>query len=1157
MNEAIQNLLEYAGVLSDNNGQDSAAQTSYSSSQLYALLESWLGISNNDNGNSGKDGSHMNIETTYSLYEDGNDAWDPVVLFHHIHHLLVQGWTPPYYGTEGGLLMHSNALIEQSHLYTPETIHLRHVFEAVQVTEWVRTWIDLSLQSTAATNVSSLSFIEALLQHDASHAVLHALYAHVEAMPYLQAQIYQYAQSLKQSTAPSASTTLLTDPASRLQQYQRAQTVTTRLEAEWQAHTDRVQTIVSAIYQAADPPTRTVCRHHLGRLWSLFLSHANTASSGLRQENTKAAYLSLTLHLLYRILLGISNELTPAHVHLLTYHLIPLHQPDSLVLWRDQMSILELYHASLVQCIAVLLQKQPSLLPRTIAALLQPEIFTLAGNTPKQVLLLHEMDTYVGLMDPSTYLDDNDVTWLHSLWHVVARCMASEHSRVAERALSYFQNSRVMLLVKQYPRICMAAVIPALARRSEPPWNPTVRKMTYHVLNKLHDLDTALFAAVCESMGQATMAPPKPESHKSTSHILPESSAPPVVTDHSLKAGMGSWRPPPRRGGGAMPPPRGGGPPLTVTGVAPWASSAKGGPPGKGSAPWVHMSSAPHPPSSGNTPPLTITGVAPWATSTPKPPLQGQQPPLTVTGVAPWAAQSTGSGGTHKLPAPPSVPRAIQEGSPPSDTTDNVGTDNEPTTALARVLAYMNKLKPPEELEGASAWSKAQMAETPTLLPDLRFHDLVFGHDLGTGSFGVVRYARLIDRNQTRSSWPEYAVKIISTEKIYELEYEASVQREIAVLRILSHPGIARLVSNFRFREAAYLVLEYASGGDLHTLLRKHGSLDHDSARFVLGEVIAALASIHEAGLVYADLKPENIVLTESGHVKLTDFGGCRPVTPEAKAQIHTIARDLLKNLRDGDWKPSTHHSHANKMDSEKKGSDEGLSKDKDAEEENMEEDYRVEGTTAYLPPEVVMGAYPTFAADAWALGCVLYQCLTGRPPILEVDDEATRHRIVNFDVQDSGNEVDRLFQDKHATGVSTDARDLIRRLLNRDASQRIDMQQAAQHDFFAGTNVFELHRTTAYPLDIGSVEPAPDAQWSRRQFSSIWAPQPVSYNVALPSEDDAATGSSNAQGGRVPEGAEATSYFTVSKTLPQQHQMITEKMPLPRSGTATTTTAT
>ena len=89
------------------------------------------------------------------------------------------------------------------------------------------------------------------------------------------------------------------------------------------------------------------------------------------------------------------------------------------------------------------------------------------------------------------------------------------------------------------------------------------------------------------------------------------------------------------------------------------------------------------------------------------------------------------------------------------------------------------------------------------------------------------------------------------------------MNREIAVLRQLSHPGVARLISSFRFNDGAYLVLEYAEGGDLHTMVTTNGSLDEESARFVCGEVVAGLASIHGRGFVYGDLKPEVRVCDE------------------------------------------------------------------------------------------------------------------------------------------------------------------------------------------------------------------------------------------------------------------------------------------------------
>lgn len=294
----------------------------------------------------------------------------------------------------------------------------------------------------------------------------------------------------------------------------------------------------------------------------------------------------------------------------------------------------------------------------------------------------------------------------------------------------------------------------------------------------------------------------------------------------SIRASLGSWKPPPRKGV-----------------------------------------------SSNQPPPLTVTGVAPWAIDGPK------QPPFAVTGVAPWAIKK-GSSGIIPSSVPfrkPSsmIPRQtnLSGGSSTNDVHITEVADTSEAhqlndehaqlkrTALDEVRAYIKKLEPNGESEegtdGVSSWAKAQMAESPVLFPNLKFHDLVFGQELGIGAFSTVKYARHIIKNRTRSSWPEYAVKIVSTEKIKELGYEQSINREIAILRTLSHPGISRLVSCFRFRDGAYLVLEYASGGDLHTLLRKNGSLDHDSTRFVIGSVAAALWSIHERGFVYADCKPE------------------------------------------------------------------------------------------------------------------------------------------------------------------------------------------------------------------------------------------------------------------------------------------------------------
>lgn len=1008
---------------------------------------------------------------------------------------LVQVWSQPTTSSVPVTLF-ANAMIGQR-------VSLYESSIAVRVTRWLRHWMDLNVMGNQDSGVESTKTLSNFLLESCETKlaenipIVKAIYDHILALPFLNSQINSYTRNLMKTIGSSSG--LSAQPPSRNEQYQRIQEVTNHLQKEWEAHLERLQWIITDWYTVGSPDIRRLCRHHLGNVWSHFLS--SSGGGGLRVENTSASGIRMTLVLLYRILLGVTT-LRKSHEHLLFQQLIPLHQPNAMVLWRDQTSVLDLYHEPLVQCIAVLLQKKPEWIPPVVAALFEPEIWTI-NNTPKLVLLLHEIDTLIGLL-PSNDDGSLSVTLGNAFMHcltTLGRCISSDHSQLSERALQFFKNDKFKSLVASNYELSLMTLLPSLVR-AEPPWNPSVRKITYFVLNSLKDQNDSIFARVCDKLFSFNAPEEKiweriePKQHAVTMEESPDDTplgAPQATADFSLKAGMGDWRPPTVRSSrpkqptaSSLPPSRRGTPPSTVTGVAPWTS--------------------PKTPSAGSgAPPLTITGVAPWA----------KNPPSTITGVAPWAQRPP----SQKRPAPEThpdkgVPTVLESPDEELPVVQNSG--------VAIVIRYMEIIKPPDQVEGASPWAREQMAESPTLLPKLKFHDLVFGHELGSGFFGSVRYARLIDQSKTRSHWAEYAVKVVSTEKIKEMGYEFAIQREIAVLHILAHPGIARLVSSFRFRDGAYLVLEYASRGDLHTLLRQKGSLDHESTSFVIGEVVAALASIHDLGLVYGDLKPENILITETGHIKLTDFGACRPVTEEAARLIKFSAQKILSNLRDGDWKTQTQRV--------------GVNEDLNNEEETAEEveDERVEGTTAYLPPEVVMGARPNTPADAWALGCVMYQCLSGRPPILELDDSMTRDRIVSFNEKSSNLSHDHeLFHGNHASKIRQESRQLILKLLDRYPTQRPSMDQVADDEFFKkeGIDVFSLHRQTAHPLDAGGVAPVADAQWSRRQLSSIWAPQPRAYDVAIVSSGNSGTALGlSSRSEPIVEGEEAFAFFSKSR---------------------------
>ncbi|KAL7512700.1 hypothetical protein ACHAXN_009772 [Cyclotella atomus] len=794
-----------------------------------------------------------------------------------------------------------------------------------------------------------------------------------------------------------------------------------------------------------------------------------------------------------------SRVLKPSHENLLFEILIPLHRPSGMVLWRDQTALLELYHESLVKCIGVLLNMDPTIVGPVVGSLIHPDILPTEGkaNTPKVVLLIHEIDTLIGTLQSR---EDEELEQCLSSFdlHIVplaimlCTCISSENSRVSERALQVFKNSMFKRLLKRNLDEVGPYCLRALCRCSsglaswEVPWNPTVRKMTLLVLRELEEYykeqgDDA-FADACDETFSGYLSSQPVATPTATT--LPSASKRAVIGSRpsdagsssagnmtSLRSAMGSWRPPSQKSKVSRPSAPTGNlpkqPPSTITGVAPWALGAS------------QSRGVAQPKAGSGQPPVTITGVVPWAiakTPAPSPLPRSVKRPLP----------SKPSGETNSTIE--SSTAAIEEGDEESGDDDDTGEENNllVSSAMQKVRSYMEKLKLPEDEtgDGISSWAKSQMLESPVLLPNLKFHDLVFGQDLGTGAFSTVRYARQIVKDRTRSKWPEYAVKVVSTQKIEEMGYEQSINREIAILRLLSHPGISRLISSFRFRDGAYLVLEYASGGDLHTLLRKNGSLDHESTQFVIGSVAAALLSIHERGFVWADCKPENILIMESGHIKLTDFGACRPITEEAKALVRDSSKNLVQNLRDGDWKSNSHqHSKLAQQESDSPDTE--------------PEDRRIEGTTAYLPPEVVLGAFPTAAADIWALGCVMFQCLSGRPPILEDTDELTAQKIVSFHLVSQSH--DFFGEQEGSSTFNENEMSLIQRMLSRESSSRPSISSVAGDAYFDGIDIFRLHTKPAHQLDVGAIEPTADAKWTRRQLSTIWAPQPQAYNIDLP----------------------------------------------------------
>jgi tetratricopeptide (TPR) repeat protein len=211
---------------------------------------------------------------------------------------------------------------------------------------------------------------------------------------------------------------------------------------------------------------------------------------------------------------------------------------------------------------------------------------------------------------------------------------------------------------------------------------------------------------------------------------------------------------------------------------------------------------------------------------------------------------------------------------------------------------------------------------------------------LGRGGMGVVYQARHLALNRV------VALKMILAAAHADAEEVRRFRREAEAVARLQHPGIVQVFEIGRHQGLPFLALEYCAGGSLYRKLAGTPLPPREAARWA--ETLArALAAAHQRQIVHRDLKPANVLLTESGAPKITDFG---------------LAR---------------------RLDGVSTGTQTGA----------------VVGTPSYMPPEQARGEPVGPAADVYALGAILYEMLTGRPPFLGPDAYAVLTRVLHEEV--------------------------------------------------------------------------------------------------------------------------------------------------------------
>uniref|UniRef100_A0A8D0DN56 Protein kinase C n=1 Tax=Salvator merianae TaxID=96440 RepID=A0A8D0DN56_SALMN len=236
--------------------------------------------------------------------------------------------------------------------------------------------------------------------------------------------------------------------------------------------------------------------------------------------------------------------------------------------------------------------------------------------------------------------------------------------------------------------------------------------------------------------------------------------------------------------------------------------------------------------------------------------------------------------------------------------------------------------------------SKDSSEEPAVSASRLKIEDLIFIRVLGKGSFGKVMLAK------TKQTGYLYAIKVLKKDVILQdddVECTLTEKRILTLAR--SHPFLTQLYCCFQTPDRLFFVMEFVNGGDLMFHIQKSRRFDEARARFYAAEIISALMFLHDKGIIYRDLKLDNVLLDHEGHCKLADFGMCK------------------EGIRDG----ITTATFC--------------------------------GTPDYIAPEILQEMLYGPDVDWWAMGVLLYEMLCGHAPFEAENEDDLFEAILNDEI--------------------------------------------------------------------------------------------------------------------------------------------------------------
>ncbi|KAJ4962595.1 hypothetical protein NE237_022534 [Protea cynaroides] len=276
---------------------------------------------------------------------------------------------------------------------------------------------------------------------------------------------------------------------------------------------------------------------------------------------------------------------------------------------------------------------------------------------------------------------------------------------------------------------------------------------------------------------------------------------------------------------------------------------------------------------------------------------------------------------------------------------------------------------------------------------------------IGRGAFGEVRLCR--DKNTGEI----FAMKKLKKSEMLSRGQVEHVRSERNLLVEVDSRCIVKLFYSFQDSEFLYLIMEYLPGGDIMTLLMREDVLSEDISRFYIAESVLAIDSIHQHNYIHRDIKPDNLLLDRNGHLKLSDFGLCKPL--ECK-----YSKILLENESFSIQEPEKIKSEGHADKAACVMPKEQLQQWK---HNRRVLAYSTVGTLDYMAPEVLLKKGYGIECDWWSLGAIMYEMLIGYPPFCSDDPRSTCRKIINWR---------KSFKFPEEPKISDEARDLIRLLL-------------------------------------------------------------------------------------------------------------------------------